>query len=239
MLMSMAILVRAVIGEPIASRRSPAAVTMGPVRNTTGSSSPSALIRVAMVLIIAAAVVAWVAIGDSVEGSEANHQAAAAALAHGIALAEITTSGADQLQHTVDALVVGTGSTGEAMTHTIAISRNVQSLLGIVKGLESTTSNDDMFVEIQSGLAEAQASLLETQGGLDETQQSITAAQPIILTAITALEMIPDQLRSAQADLAKSDGTYGDQLGLWRTAVLVGALGLLLAFAAVDRLSRS
>ena len=191
-----------------------------------------------MVLSLAAAVVAWLAVGDSVDGSAANHRAAAASLTQGLAVAEATDSLADQLQNSVNALVVGSGSASEALTYTIAIAQNAEKLRAIVEGLDPDGSNDT-YVEIATGLREAQASLLENQGGLDETQQGLVATQPAIQSAITALEAIPDQLRSAQADLTDSDGAFDNQLGLWRTAIVLITITLLLAFGVIDRLAKA
>jgi hypothetical protein len=207
------------------------------VQKTTSSARLSAAIRVAMALTVAAAVVAWLAVGDAVEGSAANHRAAAASLTQGIAIAEAANSTADQLQNAVNALAVGAGSASEAMTYAISIAQNVEKLRAIIEALDPGGSSDT-YVEIATALGEAQASLLENQGGLDETQQGLVATQPAIQTAISALEAIPDQLRSAQADLTASDGAFDNQLGLWRTAVVCGALALLLAFFVVDRLAR-
>ena len=207
------------------------------MQNTISSTSLSVAIRVAMVLTLAAAVVAWLAVGDTVDGSAANHRAAAASLAQGVAIAQAADSMTDQLQNSVNALVVGAGSTSEAMTHIVAIAENVEQLRIIVEGLDPDVS-DAKLVEIQTGIAEAKASLLETQGGLDETQQGLIATQPAIQSAITALEAIPDQLRSAQADLTDSDGAFDNQLGLWRTAIVLLTVTLLLAFGVVDRLAR-
>jgi len=207
------------------------------VQNTISSTSLSVAIRVAMVLTLAAAVVAWLAVGDTVDGSAANHRAAAASLAQGVAIAQAADSMTDQLQNSVNALVVGAGSTSEAMTHIVAIAENVEQLRIIVEGLDPDVS-DAKLVEIQTGIAEAKASLLETQGGLDETQQGLIATQPAIQSAITALEAIPDQLRSAQADLTDSDGAFDNQLGLWRTAIVLLTVTLLLAFGVVDRLAQ-
>jgi capsule polysaccharide export protein KpsE/RkpR len=191
-----------------------------------------------MVLTLATAVVAWLAVGDSVDGAAADHRAAAAALTQGTAIAEAADSLADQLQNSVNGLVVGTGSAGEAMTHVIEISQNVEKLRVIVESLDSKAAADTL-VEIQTGLGEAQASLLETQGGLDEAQQSLIDTQPAIQSAITALEAIPDQLRAAQADLTDSDGDFDNQLGLWRTAIALGAVTVLLGLFVIDRLTRS
>ena len=207
------------------------------MQNTISSTSLSVAIRVAMVLTLAAAVVAWLAVGDTVDGSAANHRAAAASLAQGVAIAQAADSMTDQLQNSVNALVVGAGSTSEAMTHIVAIAENVEQLRIIVEGLDPDVS-DAKLVEIQTGIAEAKASLLETQGGLDETQQGLIATQPAIQSAITALEAIPDQLRIAQADLTDSDGAFDNQLGLWRTAIVLLTVTLLLAFGVVDRLAQ-
>jgi len=191
-----------------------------------------------MVLSVAAAVVAWLAVGDSVEGSAADHRAATASLTQGIAIAQAADSIADQLQNSVNGLVVGAGSASEALTYTIAIAQNAEKLRAIVEDLDSDAASDT-FVEIATGLREAQASLLENQGGLDETQQALIATQPVIQSAITALEAIPDQLRTAQADLTDSDGAFDNQLGLWRTAIVLMTITLLLAFGVIDRLARA
>ena len=50
---------------------------------------------------------------------------------------------------------------------------------------------------------------------------------------------MPDQMRSAQTELADSDGAFDNQLGLWRTAIVLIAVALLLAFGVVDRLAAS
>ena len=191
-----------------------------------------------MVLSVAAAVVVWLAVGDAVDGSAANHRAAQASLAEGIAIAQAADSLADQMQNSINALVVGTGSASEAALYAIAIAQNVEKLRVIVADLDPQ-GVDDTLVEIQTGLGEAQASLRENQGGLDETQQGLTATQPAIQSAITALEAIPDQLRSAQADLTDADGAFDDQLGLWRTAIVLLTVTLLLVLFVVDRLART
>lgn len=190
-----------------------------------------------MALVIAAAVVAWMATGDAVDGAEANHDAAGAALTQAIAVAQEANSMANQMQNSVDALVVGTGSTSEALTHTVYLSQNVQALLEIVNDLVDDVS-EDAYVEIHSGLAEARAAILETQGGINESQQQLIGTQPAIQSAISALEPIGDQLRAAQSQLADSDGAYDNQLGLWRAALVLATLALLLVFFAVDRLTR-
>jgi hypothetical protein len=93
--------------------------------------------------------------------------------------------------------------------------------------------NGRVVTDIATGLADAQASLLENQGGLGETSATLAAAQQPIDAAVVALQAVPDQLRSAQRELAGSNPTVTEPLWLWRVAIVVAALASILAFGAI------
>ena len=201
------------------------------VQNRMRSGTGVTSIRVSMALVAVAAIIAWIAVGESVESSRSDRRATAVALAAGLVLADGTSSLAGQLKASIDALVVGVGSAGESIAHSIAISENVALLLDLVRGLDGV--DGAKVTDIATGLADAQASLLENQGGLGETSATLAAAQRPIDAAVIALQAAPDQLRRAQRELDGSSPTYTEQLWLWRLAIVIAALALILALGVV------
>lgn len=197
------------------------------VQNRMRSGNGVVSIRISMALVVVAAIIAWIAVGTSVESSRSDRRATAATLAAGLALADSSASLAGQLKVSIDALVVGVGSAGESIAHSIEISENVTSLLDLVRGLAGV--DGAKATDIATGLADAQASLLENQGGLGETSATLAAAQPPIDAAVIALQAAPDQWRSAQKALDRSSPTYTEQLWLWRLAIVIAALASILA----------
>ena len=95
--------------------------------------------------------------------------------------------------------------------------------------------NGRVVTDIATGLADAQTSLLENQGGLGETSATLAAAQQPIDAAVVALQAVPDQLRSAQRELAGSNPTVTEPLWLWRVAIVVAALASILAFGVIAK----
>ena len=113
---------------------------------------------------------------------------------------------ADQMQNSVNALVVGTGSASEAMSHVIEIVAERRRSCASSSRASIRTDRRHL-VEIQTGLAEA-GSLLETQGGARRDPAGPGRAPSRRSSRRSpSLEAIPDQLRNAQADLTDSDGS--------------------------------
>ena len=182
-------------------------------------------------LVIIAGGSAWLAVDRAQSAAQAHLRATDAALATvTIDLAGATADLGAQLQASVDALVVGSGSSSEAVSHTVAISQNLRVLVGVVAGLQNLSAEDtDQLTSVTNSLGDLEAALLETEGGLGETQQALTDVQPVVQAATTRLQGLPDQLRALSVDHRAT----GDGRALWRLAIVLTGVALMMLVAAL------
>lgn len=171
-----------------------------------------------MVLVVASAVLAWLAVG-----ALADEESDGSGSAELISLAESTAALADQLQLSLSGLSVGTASASEAMSHTVAISANVRTIL---KSLEDVPDAD----AIAGQLGNAEASLLETQGGLDEAGETLRTSEADLTAVVESLRSLPDQLRDVLSDDTTSDA-HND---LAKAAIAAAGLALMIALGALE-----
>lgn len=188
-----------------------------------GHNGPMArwMVRTAMVLVAAAAVLAWLAVGALAE-TETDRDSQSKDVA---AVATASAALADQLQATLDGLAIGTNSAAEAVVHMETISVNVRAILAQLDGVDGAEA-------ITSDLANAEAALLEAEGGLRESVDAVAAAQPAIAAAADELETAAQRLGETAAT---GDGTH---TALARGAVVLGALALMMVLGALDRRPR-
>ena len=179
------------------------------------------MVRTAMALVAAAALLAWLAVGALAETeSDRDQQSTDVA-----ALAESAATLAGQLQLTLDGLAIGTNSAAEAAVQTEKISVNVRAMLAVLDGV---TDREAIMTE----LANAEAALLEAEGGLLESVDAIAAAQPAVSTAANELAAAAQRLGDSAEP---SDDTH---TALARGAIVLGALALMMVLGALDRRPR-
>ena len=179
-------------------------------------------LRACAVLVIAGCVAAWLGVDRT------HHRALAEARATDAAVAA-TARLATQLQASIDALIVSTGSTGEAISHTVAISENVRALVTVVAGGNVTRAEADQLATVTNNLGDLEASLLETEGGLGETTQVLTDAQPVVDAAASTLQAMAEDARTGSG----SQSVGGDGRTWWRVAITLTGVVLLTMLAAL------
>jgi chromosome segregation ATPase len=193
------------------------------------------LTRSAMLLVVLASALAWVAVGALGDGSADGLRVTAGALGRAAELADATSASATALQQSLTTLENGMGSSSEAMDHTIEVSKSVRQMLdAVLSSGEAVFSAAD---DLHSSLVNAEASLLEVQGGMNETTANLTALEPKLTAAVAVLTKVPDQLRAAQSSLTQSAKRLDRQVVLWRVAVGAGALALVLLVMSVERMA--
>ncbi len=193
-------------------------------------------LRACAALVVIACTAAWLAVDRAHQAAQAHVRATDAALAFTLDLAVATADLGAQLQASVDALVVGSGSAGEAVSHTVAISQNLRLLVAVVAGSRNLSAADtDQLTSVTNSLGDLEAALLETEGGLGETQQALTDVQPLVQTAAVTLQAVPDALRAQSADhrAAAADGR-----ALWRLGIVLIGLSLLTLVAVLTAVVR-
>jgi hypothetical protein len=191
--------------------------------------------RTAMVLAVVGTTLALTATGNLGGASATGLRATEVALGRAAELADATAALAVALEKSVITLANGTGSTAEAMEHTVEVSTNVRRLLDAVSllGLPSFTEVDDL----SNSLELAEASLLEVQGGMNETQANLIAAGPELSQTVGTLEAVPGELRAAQAIIRETTQRLDRQVVLLRLVILFAALAMLLALVALERVA--
>jgi hypothetical protein len=175
------------------------------------------MVRTAMVLVAAAAVLAWLAVG-ALADTESDRDGQSADVA---AVADAAATSVRQMQAALDGLEIGTNSAAEAAVSTEAISVNVRAILAALDGIDDAEA-------ISSELANAEAALLEAEGGLRESADAMAATQPALATAADELEAAAQRLRDAAPE---TDDTH---TLLARGAIVLAALALMMVFGALD-----
>lgn len=195
------------------------------------------LIRSAIVLVVLAGTVGWIAMGNIGGASADGLRASDAALGKAVELADTSAALATELQNAVTALSTGMRSSAEAIDHTIALSKTVRGLLDSVSVLGVPVfAGADAF---GTTLQQVEESLLEVQGGVNETFKNLEAAGPNLATTVTALKAIPNELRTAQNAIRATTDEIDRGVVLWRIALIAGTLALLLLLAALGRVAAS
>lgn len=190
-----------------------------------------------MVLVMLAGVTGWVATGDIGGATADGLRTTDVALGHAVELADTSAALATELQNAVTALSTGMNSSAEAIDHTIELSKTVRGLLDSVSvlGVPIFAGADALSTTLQ----QVEESLLEVQGGLTETFKNLEAAGPSVAKTVTTLQAVPIELRAAQTAIRATTDDIDQGVVLWRVALLVGTLALLLLLVALDRIAAS
>lgn len=195
-------------------------------------------LRASAVLVIVACAAAWLAVERAHRRELAEARAVNASLAATIDTATASAGLARQLQASVDALAVSSGSTGEAVSHTVAISENLRALVAVVAGGNVTGPQADQLATVTNNLGDIEAALLETQGGLSETERTLTDAQPLVNAAAATLQALPDNLRTTSDSRSRARSAGDDGRLWWRLAIVLSGVVLLAMVAALLALVR-
>jgi hypothetical protein len=176
-------------------------------------------------LLIAVSVVAgWVAIGRLAAATERGLARTEESLVVAVELAERTAASAAELQRVVGVVGDGLGSTGDSLAATRQVSSNVRGLLDAVSFIGSV---DDLVGSLEA----AETSLVEVEADLGEAAASVRAADPVLTDTVASLREVPGELRASIAEVRTSRNQVGDQVWLWRTAIV--AAGAAMAIVAV------
>jgi len=142
-------------------------------------------------------------------------------------LAADTASSAGELRHVVGVVGEGLSSTADALVATREVSASVRGLLDIA-------SIFDRVEDLTDSLTAAEASIAMVEIDLAEASGSIEEAVPVLDETIDSLQSIPDQLDRSITEVKSSRARIGQQVWLWRVAIVASgaAFGVMLALIA-------
>lgn len=191
------------------------------------------LVWVAGVLIVVSVIAGWIAIGRLASATERGMARTAESLESASVLATETASAATELQRVVGVVGEGLASTAEALAATRQVSTSVRALLDIA-------SIFDRVEDLADSLSEAEASLAVVEIDLAEAAGSVDEARPVLNRAVASVRSIPAEIDSSIAEVEAARIRVGEQVWLWRWAIVAGGLALLvmLALIAQQRVSQ-
>jgi hypothetical protein len=190
------------------------------------------LLVLAGLLIVVSVIAGWVAIGHLAEATQRGIARTEAALASARDLAADTADSATELQRVVGLLGDGLGSTSDALVATRQVSSNVRGLLDNASFINSV---DDL----SSSLADAEATIANVEVDLDEASGAINEAAPALGKTVESLQAIPGQLDLSIAEVKSSASRIGQQVWLWRLAMVALGAALLIVLALIADLRRA
>lgn len=194
-------------------------------------SSRSWVAVIGQLLVIAALVIGWIAIGQLATATERTLQRTEDSLA---SVGEIAASSSEivvNLRETLNLVGSGLGQTATAVEATQTVSANVRSLLDVVSFIGKI---DDLNTSLQA----AEASLGDVRRSLVGTSVQIGQATPSIDAAERALAAVPGEIRASITEMRTAREQITGQRNLWRLALVCAAGALLLMFWEIGRLSR-
>jgi methyl-accepting chemotaxis protein len=147
-------------------------------------------------------------------------------------LATDTVASAGELQRLVSSIGEGLGNTGEALAATRQVSEGVRGLLDIV-------SIFNRVENLSKSLNEAEAAIANVEIDLAEASGSVLEAAPTLDRAVTSMQSVPGELDLSIAAVESARGRIGEQVWLWRLAIVAGGAALGLILVLLHRLSRT
>ncbi len=177
----------------------------------------------AAVLIAASVVAGWIAIGRLAAATQRGMARTEQSLKSARDLAVDTASSASELQRLIGVVGEGLGSTVDALVATRDVSASVRGLLNAVSIFDRVENLSDNLQEAEASIALVEIDLAEAAGAIEE-------AEPVLQQAVASLQSIPDELDRSIAEVKSSRARIGDQVWLWRLAIVAGggALGSML-----------
>lgn len=182
----------------------------------------SRLLAVSAGVLIAGSVIAgWIAIGRLGQATERGLARTEVSLASARSLAADTAASAAQLESLIGVVGEGLNGTSDALVATRQVSTSVRGLLDVA-------SVFDRVQDLTDRLKAAEASIAEVEITLSEASGSISEAAPVLDKAVVSMQAIPADLDRSIADVASSRRQIGQQVWLWRAAIVAGGLALAL-----------
>src|SRR4051794_31571710 len=183
-------------------------------------------------LIVLSVVAGWIAIGQLASATQRGIARTEVALTSARALAADTAESATELQRVIGLVGDGLGSTGDALVATRQVSSNVRRFLDVASFVNSVDS-------LSASLKDAETTIANVEVDLDEASGAIDEAGPGLAETVDSLQAIPAQLDLSIAEIKASASEVGDQVWLWRLAMVAGGAALLLLLALIANLRRA
>jgi hypothetical protein len=108
-----------------------------------------------------------------------------------------------------------------------------------VRGLLDVATVFNRVQDLSSTLTEAETAIARVEIDLAEASGSIEEATPVLDKAIASLQTIPSELDRSIEAVRSSRVRIGQQVWLWRLAIVAGAAALLVMLALITQLYRS
>jgi methyl-accepting chemotaxis protein len=186
---------------------------------------------VAGVLIAASVIAGWIAVGRLAEATQRALARTEQSLVLARELAANTVSSASELQGVIGSVGDGLSSTGDALAATRQVSAGVRKLLGVV-------SIFNRVEDLSKSLTDAEAAIANVEASLSEASGSIAEAGPVLDKAVTSMQSVPTELDRTIAEVESSRARIGEQVWLWRLAIVAGGAALGLMLVLLSRLLR-
>jgi hypothetical protein len=188
------------------------------------------LICLAVALIAGSVVASWIAIGRLASATQRGLARTEQSLSSARDLATDTAASASELQRVTAIVGEGLSSTAEALVATRQVSASVRGLLDLATVFNRVEDLTDKLTAAEVSIARVEIDLAEAAGSIEE-------ATPVLDEAITSLQAIPGELDRSIAEVKSSRTRIGQQVWLWRLAIVAGAAALLVMLALIRSVS--
>lgn len=194
---------------------------------------PRMLTWLAGILIVGSVLAGWIAIGRLAAATQRGMARTEQSLSSARDLASDTASSAAELHRVTSVVGEGLGSTVDALVATRQVSASVRKLLDVVSIFDRVENLADSLSEAETSIALVEIDLAEASGAIAEVA-------PALDKAVASLQSIPGQLDSSISAVKASRARIGQQVWLWRLAIvasgaaLVVMLGLIAQLRAAD-----
>jgi methyl-accepting chemotaxis protein len=187
------------------------------------------LIWLAGVLIAGSVIAGWIAIGRLAAATQRGMARTEQSLSSARDLASDTAASADELRRVVGVIGEGLSSTADALVATRAVSASVRGLLDVATIFDGVEDLTDSLTVAEFTIARVEIDLAEASGSVEE-------AVPVLDKAISSLHSIPDELDRSIAEVKSSRTRVGQQVWLWRLAIVAGGAALVVMLALIAQL---
>jgi CHASE3 domain sensor protein len=188
------------------------------------------LICLAVALIAGSVVASWIAIGRLASATQRGLARTEQSLSSARDLAADTAASASELQRVTGIVGEGLSSTADALVATRQVSASVRGLLDVATVFNRVEDLSDKLTEAEVSIARVEIDLAEAAGSIEE-------ATPVLDQAIASLQAIPGELDRSIAEVKSSRTRIGQQVWLWRLAIVTGAAALLVMLALIRSVS--
>ncbi len=183
-------------------------------------------------LIVISVIAGWIAIGRLAAATERGMERIEESLKSARDLAADTASSAAELQRVIPLVGESLSSTADALAATREVSNSVRGLLDIASIFNRVENLTDSLTAAEASIAEVEITLAEAAGSIEE-------AAPVLDQALASLQAIPGELDLSIAAVEASSTRIGEQVWLWRLAMVAGGAALLLMLALISQLRGS